>query len=206
VLLAGAYEAATTSRYPIFDGDPFATFSHEAYEHAIGLKPNDAQLHADFAALMWDQLAVQAFPEEGDPWIARILNEISAALALDPQNKTGRDLYEEMRASTDQPLPLGTPTLAPDLPVPTPASEAIATPTISITATAGEDQPGATASTVPPAPTTAATVRPGATASMTAVPPQANEGGNNILVWVVLAALGGLALGGVATTLLRRRG
>ena len=206
VRLAGAYEAATTSRYPIFDGDPFATFSHEAYEHAIGLKPNDAQLHADFAALMWDQLAVQAFPEEGDPWIARILNEISAALALDPQNKTGRDLYEEMRASTDQPLPLGTPTLAPDLPVPTPASEAIATPTISITATAGEDQPGATASTVPPAPTTAATVRPGATASMTAVPPQANEGGNNILVWVVLAALGGLALGGVATTLLRRRG
>ncbi|HEX8221403.1 MAG TPA: hypothetical protein VF914_19605 [Chloroflexia bacterium] len=215
VKLAEAYEAATTSRYPLFDDDPFATFSHEAYEHAIGLQPNDAQLHANFAALMWDQLAVQAFPEEGDPWIARILNEISAALSLDPQNKTAQDLYKEMSASTDRPLPLHTPTIMPDLPVytptalqPTPPSATTNQPTV--TTTAAVDQPSATASTAPPAPTTAPaeapTVRPEATASTTAVPPRANEGGNNILVWVALAAIGGAVLGWAATTLLRRRG
>ncbi|HYP20737.1 MAG TPA: hypothetical protein VEY08_11740 [Chloroflexia bacterium] len=218
VSLAAAYQAATTSRYPIFDNDPFAALSQEAYARAIGLQPNDAQRHADFAALMWDQLAVQAFPEEGDPWIARILNEISAALALDPENKTAQDVYKEMRASTDQPLPLGTPTLVPDLPVPTPTAlpptqtgAPTAQPTISPSVTAALDQPIATASTSSPAPTAPAAstaapaAPPEATATMTAVPPRPNEGGNNVLIWAVLAALGGMALGGIATTLLRRR-
>lgn len=231
VSLAEAYQAATTSRYPIYEGDPFATSSQEAYALAIGLQPNDAQLHAEFAALMWDQLAVQAFPEEGDPWIARILNEISAALALDPQNKTAQDVYKEMRASTQQPLPLGTPTMVPDLPVPTPTAlpptqtgASTTEPTVSPSATGVVDQPSATASTSSPLPTTpttrttpadptgpaASTTAPGAppeaTATMTAIPPRPNEGGNNVLIWAVLAALGGMVLGGIATTLLRRRG
>ncbi|HVF99910.1 MAG TPA: hypothetical protein VND68_08740, partial [Chloroflexia bacterium] len=157
VKLADAYQAATTSRYPIYEGDPFAAFSHEAYARAIGLQPNDAQRHADFAALMWDQLAVQAFPEEGDPWIARILNEISAALSLDPQNKTAQDVYKQMRASTAQPLPLGTPTLVPDLPVPTPTALQPTEPTVSPGVTVEMDRPSVTAATSSPVPTTPTT-------------------------------------------------
>jgi hypothetical protein len=226
VRLARSYDAATTNRYPIMNNDPFAALSHGAYERAIGLQPNDAQMHADFALLMWDQLAVQAFPDEGDPWIARILNEISAALALDPQNKTAQDLYREMDAASGQPLPLGTPTFVPDLPIPTPTlvpdlptppatvmpptetSAAIAAPTISPTTPPAVDQPGVTTSTASTASPTAPATRPDATvtSSITAIPPGSNEGGDNTVVWIVLAAIGGAVLGGAATTLLRRRG
>ncbi|HEX8597115.1 MAG TPA: hypothetical protein VF952_01200 [Chloroflexia bacterium] len=212
--LAGAYNAATTSRFPIMANDPFAALSHEAYERAIGLQADDPQLHAEFGRLMWDQLAVQAFPGADDPWIARILNEISAALSLDPQNETAQDLYDEMQAISGQPLALGTPTLVPDIPPldlpgptataipPTQVGAATAEPAISTTTPGAVDQPSVTPST---ASTTAPTAPPEA-ATNTAVPPRPNEGGDNTVIWIVLAAIGGAVLGGAATTLLRRRG
>lgn len=217
--LAGAYNAATTSRFPISDNDPFAALSHEAYERAIGLQADDPQLHAEFGRLMWDQLAVQAFPDEGDPWIARILNEISAALSLDPQNETAQVLYDEMQAKSGRPLPLGTPTLVPDIPPldlpgptataipPTQAGTATAEPAIAPATPAAVDQPSVTPSTPSTPSMTAPTTPPeAAVATITAVPPRSNESGDNTVIWIVLAAIGGAVLGAAATTLLRRRG
>jgi hypothetical protein len=112
VRLALAYESAVTSRFPTDDGDPFAALSEQTYAQAIVLEPGSAALHAEFARLIWDHLTVEAALPAGDPNVQRVLGEVAATLALDPQNAQAQALFAEMQASVEGVLALPTPTTA----------------------------------------------------------------------------------------------
>jgi hypothetical protein len=101
VALAEAYDAAVTSRYPLENDDRFAALADETMSRAVALEPDRAALHLTYAKLIWENMTVQSFVSSDDPNLKRVLAELGAALALEPDNAEANLLLSQIRANVE---------------------------------------------------------------------------------------------------------
>jgi hypothetical protein len=71
--------------------------SIRAYENAVTLKPEVAKWHAGYAELLWHKIFL--WPDYGAPEMIIILEQIQAALDIEPQNEQAWDILNDMRNS-----------------------------------------------------------------------------------------------------------
>jgi hypothetical protein len=199
VELVHAYNDAVTSRFPAMSRDPFAILSEETYARAIALQPDSAELHADFAWLLWEHLAVQAPRPVEDPAVQHILREVGAALALDPQNARATALLGELEGGVVGEWALPTPSPAPTV-TDAPASPTSAPPTV--TATVANASPTVSATLTPSVVPATATQVPAGLAPIPIPAQPASDTGRLILLLGLIAML---AIGVVWALLVVRR-
>jgi hypothetical protein len=86
-------------------GKQLANESAKAYAKAVLLKPDDAVLHVSYADLLWREILQYQFPTAnnqpgpGDPALQRCVEEVNAALKLDPKNEQAQSLRDWMQGT-----------------------------------------------------------------------------------------------------------
>ena len=133
-LLARAYDAAITTKFPTDEHDPFGTLSEETYERAVTAAPEVAPLHVEYARTIWDHMFVMADISQDDPNLRRVLAQISEALAIDPQNQGAKALLAEVQTAVETPIVLPTPVNVKASPTAT-QGQVKGSPTVRATAT-----------------------------------------------------------------------
>jgi hypothetical protein len=71
--------------------------SVNAYENAVALKPEVAKWHAGYAELLWHKIWL--WPDYGAPEMITILEQLRAALEIEPQNEQAWQILNDMRNS-----------------------------------------------------------------------------------------------------------
>jgi hypothetical protein len=71
--------------------------SVRAYENAVSLKPEVAKWHAGYAELLWHKIWL--WPDYGAPEMITILEQIQAALEIEPQNEQAWQILNDIRNS-----------------------------------------------------------------------------------------------------------
>jgi hypothetical protein len=71
--------------------------SVRAYENAVTLKPDVAKWHAGYAELLWHKIWL--WPDYSAPEMITILEQIQAALEIEPQNEQAWEILNDMRNS-----------------------------------------------------------------------------------------------------------
>lgn len=71
--------------------------SVRAYENAVRLNPEEAKWHAGYAELLWHKIFL--WPDYGDPEMITILEQIQAALEIEPGNEQAWVILNDMRRS-----------------------------------------------------------------------------------------------------------
>jgi hypothetical protein len=201
VALAQAYDAAVTSRFPLDNDDRFAALADETMSRAVALEPNSSAFHLAYAQLIWDNMTVQALLSSDDPNLKRVLAELGAALALEPDNAEANLLLSRIRANVEGEVVLPnvqvTPgadaspsiveadvTVGPPTPVSTPTAVEMPTAGVS-TVSPGGGSP--IPEDTPVAPLTPDAVRPTSTAF--AAPPGPQDSSTNVPLVLMMVLL-----------------
>jgi hypothetical protein len=71
--------------------------SVRAYEKAVALKPEVAKWHAGYAELLWHKIWL--WPDYGAPEMITILEQLQAALEIEPQNEQAWQILNDVRQS-----------------------------------------------------------------------------------------------------------
>jgi hypothetical protein len=95
--LSKAYVKAVPYKYVPEGGFNFMVLSFEAMGRAVELAPKSAQMHAEYAGLLWYYFQNYIIYEENDGVLEkRIKDELDTALKLDPDNNKAKALLLEM--------------------------------------------------------------------------------------------------------------
>jgi hypothetical protein len=127
LVLARAYADAGREKHGMFISDQVIQVFIQAFEHALTLNPNNASLHAEFATDMFSTDL-----EANDYYRSVLLNELAAALALDPKNADALSALDAMKQNFPGTV-LPTPGPFPIYVSPTPTLEPTNVPTLYVT-------------------------------------------------------------------------
>jgi hypothetical protein len=138
-------------------GRQLADESTKAYARAIALQPDDAVLRASYAEMLWREILQYQYPTSdkqpgpSDAALQRCIEEVNAALKLDPKNEQAQSLRDWMQGTYPSIFVVngeGQLSLATSLPSPRPTSSS--TPEQALpSATSPQALP---TSTIPPVP------------------------------------------------------